>query len=68
MVIQERRIGRGEVRYELRSCPFCHKDTLEIKYCPNNGLPLWRVICTNCYGMSGWEMGEDEAVALWNGE
>ena len=53
---------------ELKPCPFCGSETLEMDKEDGQDFNSWYITCYNCdcQGVSRYGMTRDEAIKAWN--
>jgi Lar family restriction alleviation protein len=51
---------------ELKPCPFCGSDNIEIYPTGYGRPPKWAVMCDNCQAEGPVDLGESGAVEQWN--
>ena len=62
------RWGDGPKKHQLRNCPECGSDVVDLWYVGAGKHGGWRAICSGCLHLSDRLCAtEREAVDLWNG-
>lgn len=62
------RWGDGPKKHQLRNCPKCGSDRVDLWYVGTGNSGGWRGICSDCYYLPVRLCKEEqEAVDLWNG-